>query len=94
MNTILTQKSFTKHFLEFKSHIGSQDIPDEMNGIGEFEIWNLITPSGILVTRRPHGEPDIFINMTCECLWEPEHGLQLVFKKGKALTRVSGQDGL
>lgn len=81
------------HFLKFKSLVGLEDIPIEMNEIQESEIWNYITPSEILITRRPYNEPDIFINMTCECLWEQEHGLQLVFKKGKALTRVSGQDG-
>ena len=81
------------HFLEFKSLVGLEDIPNEMNGIRESEIWNYITPSEILITRRPYNEPDIFINMTCECAWEQEHGLQLVFKKGKTLTRVSDQDG-
>jgi len=81
------------HFLEFKSLVGLEDIPNEMNEIQKSEIWSFITPSEILITRRPYNEPDIYINMTCECLWEQEHGLQLVFKKGKALTRVSDQDG-
>ena len=31
--------------------------------------------------------------MACECEWEQEHGLQLVFRQGKKLTRVSDQDG-
>jgi len=82
-----------EHFLEFKSIVGSDDVPAKMKGVREVEIWKFITPSEILVTRRPYNKPDIFVNMTCECLWEPEHGLQLVFKKGKTLTRVSGQDG-
>lgn len=30
---------------------------------------------------------------TCGCEWEEEHGLQLVFKEGKKLTRISGYDG-
>lgn len=29
----------------------------------------------------------------CECDWEEEHGLQLVFRQGKKLTRISDQDG-
>ena len=81
------------HFRDFCSMVGEEDIPDEMKGIDKSEIWKFISPSQILITRRPYNEPDIFINMTCECKWEEEHGLQLVFKKGKALTRVSDQDG-
>ena len=28
-----------------------------------------------------------------DCDWEPEHGLQLVFRKGQSLSRVSDDDG-
>lgn len=31
--------------------------------------------------------------ISCECEWENEHGLQLIFKDGKSLTRVSSVDG-
>jgi len=31
--------------------------------------------------------------VACECDWEPEHGLQLVFRQGRKLTRISAQDG-
>ncbi|WP_124980692.1 DUF6985 domain-containing protein [Nonlabens xiamenensis] len=81
------------HFRDFCSKVGKEDIPDEMKEIDKSEIWKFISPSQILIARRPYNEPDIFINMTCQCKWEKEHGLQLVFKKGKALTRVSDQDG-
>ena len=82
-----------EHFRAFCSMVGAEDIPDEMKGIDKSEIWNFISPSQLLISRRPYQQPDIFITMTCECKWEEEHGLQLVFKKGKALTRVSDQDG-
>lgn len=57
------------------------------------EIWNFIQPSEIYVTRRPYNDRDIYIQITCECDWEQEHGLQLVFRQGKELTRISDQDG-
>lgn len=57
------------------------------------EIWNFIQPSEIYVTRRPYQEQDIYIQIACECDWEQEHGLQLVFRQGKQLTRISDQDG-
>ena len=57
------------------------------------EIWNFIYPQDIYLTRRHRRDEDIYINLTCECEWEQEHGLQLVFRQGKKLTRISDQDG-
>ena len=54
------------------------------------EIWNFVYPENIYVSRS---DADIYINAICECEWEHEHGLQLVFFKGIKLTRVSSQDG-
>ncbi|MBO6517249.1 MAG: hypothetical protein JJ975_11925 [Bacteroidia bacterium] len=81
------------HFREFSSMVGAGYVPDELKGIDKSEIWNFISPTQLLVSRRHRREQAVFINVTCECKWEEEHGLQLVFKKGKALTRVSTQDG-
>jgi hypothetical protein len=57
------------------------------------EIWNFVHPSEIFVSRRPYKEEDIYVMLDCECDWEEEHGLQLVFRQGKKLTRISSQDG-
>jgi hypothetical protein len=59
----------------------------------ENEIWKFVHPSEIYVTRRPYGEQNMYVQLACECDWEQEHGLQLVFRQGKKLTRVSSQDG-
>ena len=45
------------------------------------------------MARRSRRYEDIYINVTCECEWEKEHGLQIVFRQGKQLTRISEQDG-
>jgi len=57
------------------------------------EIWGFVQPSKIYVTRGRHGDQGIYVSIPCECAWEEEHGLQLVFRQGGKLTRVSGQDG-
>lgn len=57
------------------------------------EIWGYVSPIEILVSRRHSRDKDIYITVACECEWEREHGLQLVFRQGKKLTRVSDQDG-
>lgn len=56
----------------------------------EHSIWGNVYPQDIYVTRSGS---DIYLIIACECEWEQEHGLQLVFKNGEKLTRVSEQDG-
>ena len=57
------------------------------------EIWKFIHPTEIFVTRRPYKEKDMYVQISCECDWEQEHELQLVFRQGKKLTRISYFDG-
>ena len=47
----------------------------------------------IHVVRRSRGDRGVYISIECECDWEPEHGLQLVFKNGERVSRVSEFDG-
>ncbi len=57
------------------------------------EIWSYVHPETIYVLRSDKAEGHIFIKLTCECDWEEEHGLQLIYRDGEMLTRVSEQDG-
>jgi hypothetical protein len=45
------------------------------------------------VQRRPYGDQQVYISLECECDWEPEHGLQLVFRKGAVINKVGPYDG-
>jgi len=60
---------------------------------GEDQIWNYVYPTEIFVTRRPYNEQDMYVQILCECEWEQEHGLQIVLRQGKQVTRISNQDG-
>lgn len=55
------------------------------------EIWNFVYPNEIIINWDENG--DFYLCVSCGCEWEEEHGLQLVFKDGSALSRVSGHDG-
>jgi hypothetical protein len=83
-----------KNCMDFLNAV-SFDIDDQsLRGIKDRnEIWKFIHPSEIYVTRRPYKEQDMYLFVACECDWEQEHGLQLVFRQGKKLTRISDQDG-
>jgi hypothetical protein len=57
------------------------------------DIWNFVTPTKIYISKRFRRDCDIYLEIACECAWEQEHGLQLIFRQGKKLTRISDQDG-
>ena len=83
-----------KNCMEFLDAIGFDEADQALWDIeDEKEIWNFVHPTEIYVTRRPYKEQDMYVQVACECDWEQEHGLQLVFRQGKKLTRVSSQDG-
>ena len=47
-------------------------------------IWEHVQlGSELHVSRRTSGDQAIYISLECNCDWEPEHGLQLVFKEGR-----------
>ena len=58
------------------------------------DIWRHVVVQQIDIRKDTrHGEPPLYILVYCACDWEEEHGLQLVYRNGNALTRVGQQDG-
>jgi len=47
----------------------------------------------LIVSRRSGGDRAVYVSLECDCDWEPEHGLQLVFRNGTAITKVGPFDG-
>ena len=45
------------------------------------------------VSRDPYGDQHVYISIECECDWEPEHGLHIVFRDGVRVTKVGPYDG-
>ncbi|MEO1262853.1 MAG: hypothetical protein AAFZ15_28860 [Bacteroidota bacterium] len=83
-----------KNCMDFLHAIGYEEEDKALWDIkDENEIWNFVDPSEIYVSRRSYKKHDMYVQICCECKWEPEHGVQIVFRQGKQVTRVSGQDG-
>ncbi len=55
------------------------------------DVWDFVTPTNIIVEQNINGK--FYVTLSCKCEWEKTHGLQLVFREGKKLTRASGHDG-
>ncbi|MCU0449849.1 MAG: hypothetical protein MUC97_08400 [Bernardetiaceae bacterium] len=79
-----------QHCQDFLKEIGEEELVRITN---PNEIWDFVYPTEIFLKRRPNRDQDIYLVIACECEWEEEHGLQLVFRQGKQLTRLSAQDG-
>jgi hypothetical protein len=56
-------------------------------------VWQHVHPSEIFVSQRGRRDNLIYLQITAECDWEGEHGLQIVYRRGVELSRVSDQDG-
>ena len=69
-----------------------EDQMDCRVGVPE-EVWVHVQPTGIVVSRRHRRERAIYVQITTNCDWEPEHGLQIVYRRGRELARVSDYDG-
>lgn len=58
------------------------------------EVWRHVSLGGEpMVTRRAYGDKGIYVSLECGCEWEPEHGLQIVFKNGLRVNKVGPYDG-
>lgn len=90
----LISESAYKNYMEFRDALVYCKADESLRKIKNSNgIWDFIHPTEIYVKRRPYKEHDVYVQVACECNWEKEHGLQLVFRQGKKLTRISEQDG-
>ncbi|EJL72480.1 DUF6985 domain-containing protein [Chryseobacterium populi] len=83
-----------KNCMDFLEAVGYDEDDEPLWEIQNHDkIWNFVQPTEIYISRRHRRDKDIYVQIVCECDWEQEHGLQLVFRQGKQLTRISSQDG-
>lgn len=80
--------------MEFLQAIGYDEEDKPLWDIKDkHDIWKFVRPEEIHLARRQRRDKDVYLMIACECDWEQEHGLQLVFRRGQQLTRISEQDG-
>lgn len=85
-------------------HAYYRDIMDDVVAAGDDEWYVEIEgPEQVLdhvrlgneptVSRDPSGDRHVYVSIECECDWEPEHGLQIVFRDGARVTKVGPFNG-
>jgi hypothetical protein len=60
------------------------------------DVWSHVQfGDEFIVRRRTAGEAEhgVYLSLTCNCDWEPEHGLQLVLRDGRAITKIGPYNG-
>lgn len=57
------------------------------------DVWDHVQLGGEpIITRRAYGDKGIYVSLECNCDWEIEHGLQIVFKNGLKVNKVGPYD--
>jgi hypothetical protein len=94
--TTIDRSVATPHVYEsYRELVESVDDPD-LEGIridSPEDVWAHVHPTDIHVSRRHRHDKMVYVQVAADCDWELEHGLQLVYRGGWQLTRVSDQDG-
>ncbi|UPG92184.1 hypothetical protein L2Y96_10580 [Luteibacter aegosomaticola] len=58
------------------------------------DVWNYVQfGKDIYIIRRSRGDHRVYASIECECAWEVEHGLQIVLRDGRSITKVGPFDG-
>ena len=81
-------------YAEFKDYESSVD-PSYLDTVvsRDLDIWNELDFTCVNVVRRRYGDRGVYVQLAAECSWDPEHGIQLIYREGSSLSRVSEQDG-
>lgn len=76
-----------EYYLDVRNGAGA----DELVSITDPDaVWDHVRPGNDVVVQR---DGRVYISVECECAWELEHGLQIVFREGRSVTKVGPFDG-
>jgi len=60
------------------------------------DVWSYVHFGSFLhVSRRADGDTEdgVYVSIECSCDWEPEHGMQIVLRDGREVSKVGAYDG-
>ena len=56
-------------------------------------VWEYVSFGSDFHVDRDSRDGQVYVSVECECAWEPEHGLHLVFRGGHTISKVGPFDG-
>ena len=83
--------SVYQNYLALAAAVDEDEVGCSISSPGD--VWNHVTPHEVFVKQDYYGDKSIYVRINAECDWEPEHGLQIIYRHGRDLSRVSAQDG-
>lgn len=80
------------YYLDINSHWDPED--DEYLDIpAPDKVWEHVQFGFEAHVQRDDAGSPVYVSLECNCDWEPEHGLQLVFRGGGTVSKVGPYDG-
>lgn len=89
-------KEATPHVYQYYQDITALAADDEerIDIASADDVWNHVEfGRELIVSRRQGSDRSVYISVECECAWEPEHGLQIVFENGRRVNKIGPYDG-
>lgn len=85
---------FVYQYCQDMNALWAAEDPEYVNVETPEDIWKHVQLGREpMISRRAYGDRGVYVSVECECDWEPEHGLQIVFKNGAAVNKVGPYDG-
>ena len=83
------------YYQDFRAEVGGEDGLDEEMGVPATPeaIWDHVQPGTIGIWKGHGGDENTYVFVECNCDWEVEHGLLMVWRNGSVLNKVGGFDG-
>ena len=89
-------RAASKHIFDYYRDLAAEcrDEPGFVEIAKSDDVWDHVQFAGEpCVTRRAYGDKAVYVSVECNCDWEPEHGLQIVFRQGKVINKVGPFNG-
>ena len=85
--------SVFEYYEDIRSYLSPNDLAD-LNIATPADVWRHVQFGGeAIVSRRGNGDCCVYVSIECNCNWEREHGLQIVLRGGRWITKVGPYDG-
>lgn len=80
-----------RYYLDCKDHLAPGD-PGHVEIGSAKDVWKHVDFGFEATVRRRKHDGKVYVSLECNCDWEPEHGLQLVFEEGRRVSKVGPFD--